>query len=157
MAKTRADQCIEQLIKGFIWLFHLTFVAALRTHLAPLMHKITVHINSLSIFDQEHLVTLHAIKQNRPKHPEIKLLVFIYIDVYMDRWPDHYMITENWPQWVKLESLDKSHIGKWGVLIRKRYQGWILLIAKALLQTSQSEHQKVCWDNPMDLSHIPRF
>lgn len=85
------------------------------------MRKITVHINLLSTFDQEHLVTVYTNQKNRPKHPEIKLLVFIYIDVYMEKWPDRYMVTENWPQSVKHKSLDKSHIGKWGVFIGKRY------------------------------------
>lgn len=66
-------------------LFHLIFVAALRTQLATLMRKITVHINLLSTFDQEHLVTVYTNQKNRPKHPEIKLLVFIYIDVYMEK------------------------------------------------------------------------
>lgn len=44
-------------------LFHLIFVAALRTQLATLMRKITVHINLLSTFDQEHLVTVYTNKK----------------------------------------------------------------------------------------------
>lgn len=49
------------------------------------MHKTTVHTNLLNIFGKEHLVTVHTIKKPDPKHPEIKLLIFIYINVYMER------------------------------------------------------------------------
>lgn len=156
MSNNRADQYIAQLLEGIYNAFPLNFVAAFRTPVASLVCEITVHIDLLSIFHQEHLVTEHTIK-NRPNYSEIKFLVFTYRDIYTERWSDHYTVTENWPQWLKCKSLDISHRGKWGVFIMKGYQGWILLTGKSLPQIGQSKHQKVCLGNPMDLSHFCGF
>lgn len=63
VSNNRANQCIAQMLEGFIMFYHFIFVVALQTHLSALM--IAIYINLLSIPDQEQLVTMLQLKKKK--------------------------------------------------------------------------------------------
>lgn len=76
VSNNRPNQCMAQMLEGFIMLYHFIFVVALQTHLSALMIKITIYINLLSILDQEQLVTMLQLKKKQIKTSRKKIISF---------------------------------------------------------------------------------